>query len=142
MSLKSSLINDFSFSDSSVLLLQGFQLESEEEILENVTCEVDIMEPILDCIGLSREKWCKKDVTLINMEGNVVASRYIKFAKEWQTIDGRTTLGTENIGIVVCEVFNADSRVVFHSLWQGCHGDERTDTSVCPSRLIRLLSVR
>jgi hypothetical protein len=114
--LKSSLVNDFSLSDTSVLLLQGFQSESEEEILENVTCEVDIIEPIPDCIGLSRDKWCKKEVTLINMEGNVVASGYIEFAKEWQTIDGRTTLGTENIGVVVCEVFNADSGVVTHSL--------------------------
>lgn len=83
MSLNSSLINDFSFSDISILLLQGFQLESEEEILENVTCEVDIIEPIPDCIGLSREKWCKKEVTLINMEGNAIASGYIKFAKKW-----------------------------------------------------------
>jgi hypothetical protein len=81
--LKSSLVNDFSLSDTSVLLLQGFQSESEEEILENVTCEVDIIEPIPDCIGLSRDKWCKKEVTLINMEGNVVASGYIEFAKEW-----------------------------------------------------------
>ena len=60
--------------------------------------------PIPICIGIGRDDWCKKEVSLIDEKGLVVAYAYVEFAKEWQSINGRTELGKEYVGVVVCEV--------------------------------------
>lgn len=64
--------------------------------------------PIPNCTGIARDDWCKKEVTLVE-SGMVVASAYVEFAKDWQSINGRTVLGDEYVGVVVCEVFHTQS---------------------------------
>jgi hypothetical protein len=59
---------------------------------------------IPDCVGLTWEKWCKKEVTLLNEGGEGVATGFVEFARSSQTVDGRSTLGDYNVGVVVCEV--------------------------------------
>ena len=61
--------------------------------------------PIPHCLGLSRDEWCKKEVSLHNEGGEVVATAYVEFAKEWQSIDARYPLGSDHVGVVVCEVY-------------------------------------
>jgi hypothetical protein len=43
---------------------------------------------ISNCIGLSRENWCRKEVTMVNDVGEGVASGFVKFARASQTVDG------------------------------------------------------
>lgn len=72
----------------------------------------DIIEeerPIPSCIGIGRDDWCKKEVSLIDEKGSVLAYAYVEFAKEWQSINGRTELGKEYVGVVVCEVAHTHS---------------------------------
>ena len=38
-----------------------------------------------------------------------VANAYVEFAKEWQSIDGRSVLGVDYVGVVVCEVLQDGS---------------------------------
>jgi hypothetical protein len=88
----------------------------EEDVLGiglHISYNVD---PIPDCIGLSREKWCKKEVALQNDAGDIVAITYVEFAKECQTIDGRTTLGEDNVGVVVYEIWQPQSSLSSRTL--------------------------
>ena len=57
-----------------------------------------------------------------------MATAYVEFCKEWQSIDGRTALGPNNVGVVVCEVLQSASSLrprtlrswpVWNTLFQG-----------------------
>jgi hypothetical protein len=85
--------------------VSGFNSKLEEDVHGIGLYMSQNVDPIPDCIGLSREKWCKKEVAFQNDEGDIVATAYVEFAKECQTIDGRTTLGEDNVGVFVCEVW-------------------------------------
>jgi hypothetical protein len=75
------------------------------------------VDPIPDYIGLSRQKWCKKEVAFQNEDSDIVATAYLEFAKECQIIDGQKTLGRDNVGVVVCEVWQPQSLLSCHTLW-------------------------
>jgi hypothetical protein len=53
---------------------------------------------------------------MVNNVGEGIASRFVEFARASQTVDGRTTLGNDNVGVVVCEVLQPNSTVACHSL--------------------------
>jgi hypothetical protein len=72
--------------------------------------------PVPNCIGLSREDWCKKEVALVNDSGVPLATAYVEFAKEWQSINGRSPLGKEYVGVVVCEVLERSSSLACRTL--------------------------
>jgi hypothetical protein len=66
---------------------------------------------IPNCVGLSCENWCRKEVTMVNDVGEGVASGFVEFARASQT-----TLGEDNVGVVVCKVLQPNSTVACHSL--------------------------
>ena len=70
-----------------------------------------------NCIGLPCKNWCRKEVTMVNDVEEGVASRFVEFARANSIVDGCTTLGDDNIGIVVCEVLQPNSTIACHSLW-------------------------
>jgi hypothetical protein len=72
---------------------------------------------IPNCVGLPRENWYRKEVTMVNDVGEGIASGFVEFARASQTVDGRTTLADDNVGVVVCEVLQPNSTVACHSLW-------------------------
>lgn len=67
-------------------------------------------------MGLGRADWCKKEVDLIDNRGTIVAKAYVEFAKEWQSIDGRASLGEEYVGVVVCEVIERGTSLITRTL--------------------------
>lgn len=67
-------------------------------------------------MGLGRADWCKKEVDLIDNRGTIVAKAYVEFAKEWQSIDGRASLGEEYVGVVVCEVIEGGTSLITRTL--------------------------
>lgn len=94
--------------------MQGWESDREEADGVYNIAEEDI--PIPKCVGLSREDWCKKEVALVNESGVLLATAYVEFAKEWQSIDGRSPLGTDYVGVVVCEVLDTQSTLACHTL--------------------------
>jgi hypothetical protein len=54
---------------------------------------------IPNCVGLPRENWCRKEVTMVNDVGEGVASGFVEFARASQIVDGRTALGDDNVGV-------------------------------------------
>ena len=93
--------------------VQGREFEREEQLLYD---SLEEAMPIPNCKGLSREDWCKKEVSLISDTGLCSARAYVEFSKEWQCIDGRAPLGKEYVGVVVCEVFSTHMTLASHSL--------------------------
>ena len=96
------------------LSIQGW--ESDREEADGVYNIPEEEVPIPDFIGLAREDWCKKEVTLVNDTGVAVATAYVEFAKEWQAIDGRSPLGKDYVGIVVCKVLDTRSSLACRTL--------------------------
>jgi hypothetical protein len=76
----------------------------------------DIDGSIPNCVGLPRENWCRKEVTMVDDVGEGVASDFVEFVRASQTVDGRTALGHDNVGVVVCEVLQPNSTVACHTL--------------------------
>jgi hypothetical protein len=84
--------------------MQGKASTSDEDTSGEVSDVAADDDYIPDCVGLIREKWCKKEVTLLNEGGEGVATWFVEFAQSSQIVDGRSTLGDYNVGVVVCEV--------------------------------------
>jgi hypothetical protein len=76
----------------------------------------DIDGSIPNCVGLPRENWCRKEVTMVDDVGEGVASGFVEFVRASQTVDGRMALGDDNVGVVVCEVLQPNSTVACHTL--------------------------
>jgi hypothetical protein len=69
--------------------MQGKASASNEDTPREVSDVVADDDYIPDCIGLTRKKWCKKEVTLVNEGGGEgVATGFVEFAWSSQTVDG------------------------------------------------------
>ena len=94
--------------------LQGvdFDVEDADEVYHIPDEDM----PIPSCKGICRDDWCKKEVQLVHSTGVCVATAYVEFAKPWQSIDGRSPLGEEFVGVVVCEVLQAGASLETRTL--------------------------
>jgi hypothetical protein len=97
--------------------MEGKDSVTEEDIAVEVPYIPAVDDSIPDCVGLTWANWCKKKITLVKDGGEGVALESVEFVRGSQTVDGRTTHGDDNIGVVVCKVFQANSSVTCHSLW-------------------------
>ena len=71
---------------------------------------------ISDCVGIPREQWSKKEVTLMNGEGVLVAIAIVEFTSPFASPDGIGPLNEEFVGVVICDVLMEDPRIVVHTL--------------------------
>jgi hypothetical protein len=96
--------------------MQGKDSASEGDTIVEEPDVLAVDGSIPNCIGLPCENWCRKEVTMVNDVGEGVTSGFVKFVRASQTVDGRTTLGDDNVGVVVCKVLQPNSTVACHSL--------------------------
>lgn len=97
-------------------------MQDKDSALDGDTTTEELDVPVVDgsipnCIGLSCENWCMKEVTMVNDVGEGVVSRFVEFAKANKTVDGRTALRDDNVGIVLCKVLQPNLIVACHSFW-------------------------
>jgi hypothetical protein len=129
--------------------MQGKASASDEDTSGEVSDVAADDDYIPDCVGLTREKWCKKEVTLLNEGGEGVATGFVEFARSSQTVDGRSTLGDYNVGVVVCEVIQGQPSVrsrsllswpIKRTLYQGVslYDHQRKERSIQLERALRL----
>jgi hypothetical protein len=95
--------------------------QGEDSALEGDTTAEEPDVPTMDgsipnCVGLSRENWCRKEVTMVNNVGEGIAFGFVEFARASQIVDGRTALRDDNVGVLVCEVLQPNSTIACHSL--------------------------
>jgi hypothetical protein len=95
---------------------QGKDSTSEGDTIVEEPDVLAVDSSIPNCVGLSRENWCRKEVTIVNNVGEGIASGFVEFARASQIVDGRTALGDDNVGVVVCEVLQPNSTEACHSL--------------------------
>jgi hypothetical protein len=117
--------------------MQGKASASDEDSsgeVSNVAADDDY---IPDCVGLTWE------VTLLNEGGKGVATGFVEFARSSQTVDGRSTLGDYNVGVVVCKVIQGQPSIRSRSLlswYQGVnlYDHHRKERSIQLERALRL----
>jgi hypothetical protein len=91
--------------------MQGEDSASEGDTIAEEPDVPAVDGSIPNCVGLSCENWCRKEVTMVIDVEEGVASGFVEFARASQTI-----LGEDNVGVVVCKVLQPNSTVACHSL--------------------------
>ena len=70
---------------------------------------------IPDRVGISKEKWSKKEVTLMNGEGPMAVA-IVEFTSPFASLDSIGPFGEEFVEVVICNVFIEDPRIVANTL--------------------------
>lgn len=83
---------------------------------EEVSVITAVNDSIPNCVGLTWEKWYKKEVIMVNKGGEGVTTGFVEFAWISQTLDRRLTLGDNNIRVAIYEVIQEQSLIRCHSL--------------------------
>ena len=88
---------------------QGSDSTSKEDTTIEESDVPTVDGSIPNCVGLFRENWCRKEVTMVNNVGESIAFGFVEFARASQTVDGCTAIGDDNVGVVVCKILQSNS---------------------------------
>jgi hypothetical protein len=73
-----------------------------EDPLENSTSKSDSVDEGSPCVGLSRDQWIDKGVSLLSPDGVVVATSIVRASQPQDCVDS-SSLGENNVGIYILE---------------------------------------